>query len=122
MHSESNRPRRVAELLKRELAGLIQHDLTDPRCHGVTLTGAEVSPDLSTAKIYFTTLAGTGSATQSTAALNKAARFLRRRLMNRLALRGVPRLQFVYDESIEKGMTLSRLIDRAIAEDEHSDR
>ncbi|NIO42279.1 MAG: ribosome-binding factor A, partial [Burkholderiales bacterium] len=62
-----------AELLKRELAILIQRELTDPRVYGVTLTGAEVSRDLSTARIYFTCPSGADGARQQTAALNKAA-------------------------------------------------
>lgn len=117
MYSDSNRRRRVAELLKRELAVLIQRELNDPRVHGVTLTATEVTRDLSTAKVYFTSSAGAKEAEQSVAALNKAARFLRHQLMDRLTLRGVPRLHFLYDESVEKGDALSNLIDRALAED-----
>ncbi|MEE8197132.1 MAG: 30S ribosome-binding factor RbfA [Acidiferrobacterales bacterium] len=117
MHSQSNRQRRVAELLKRELAVLIQHELNDPRVHGVTLTGAEVASDLSTAKVYFSCLAGFGEKNKSMTVLNKASSFLRHRLMSRLALRGIPRLHFVYDTSVEEGTALSTLIDRAVAED-----
>lgn len=117
MHNQSYRRQRVAELLKRELAFLIQHELSDPRVYGVTLTGAEVARDLSTAKIYFTCLSGADRAGQAVAALNKATSFLRRQLMGRLILRGVPELHFLYDESVEKGVALSSLIDRAIAED-----
>ena len=117
MHNQSQRQQRVAELLKRELALLIQRELNDPRVYGVTLTGEEIARDLSTARIYFTCPGGAGRASREGAALNKAAGFLRRQLRSRLVLRGVPELHFSYDESIEKGAALSNLIDRAVAED-----
>ncbi|MFQ5935879.1 MAG: 30S ribosome-binding factor RbfA [Acidiferrobacterales bacterium] len=117
MPSDPNRRRRVAELVKRELASLIQHELHDPRVHGITITDVEISPDLSSAKVYFTSLGGDQAVKQSTAALNRAARFLRHHLMDRLVLRGVPQLRFMYDDSVEKGAALSGLIERAVAED-----
>lgn len=117
MHSHSHRRQRVAELLKRELAHLIQHELSDPRVNGVTLTAAEVARDLSTATIYLTCLAGADSAKEGAVALNKATGFLRRQLKYRLVLRGIPDLRFCYDESVEKGLALSSLIDRAMADD-----
>lgn len=119
-HQRSNRRRRVAELLKRELAVLIQQELNDPRIQGVTLTATEVARDLSSAKVYFTCHANTRSVNPCTTALNKAAHFLRRQLMDRLALRGVPRLRFYYDESIERGTALSSLIDSARSQDKQN--
>ena len=80
MAGDSNRRRRVAELLKRELAILVQQELDDPRVHGVTITAVEVSADLSSAKIYFTTLAEGEEVERAAVALNKAAGFLRRAL------------------------------------------
>lgn len=117
MHNQSHRQQRVAELLKRELAFLIQRELNDPRVYGVTLTEVELTRDLSTARIYFACPGGADDARREAAALNKAAGFLRRQLRSRLVLRGVPDLRFCYDESIEKGAALSSLIDRAVAED-----
>jgi ribosome-binding factor A len=117
MRTESNRQRRVGELLKRELAALVQRELHDPRVQGVTLTAVKVASDLSSATVYFTCLAGTQGAHAGAAALNRAAAFLRRQLRERLVLRGVPKLHFVYDESVEKGAALLGLIERAVAED-----
>ena len=117
MPGDSNRRRRVAELLKRELAVLIQQELDDPRVDGVTITAVEVSADLAAAKIYFTTLAEGEGVAQTTLALNKAAGFLRRVLKHRIVLRGVPQLRFRFDESVSKGAALTSLIERAIAED-----
>ena len=116
MRGDSNRPRRVAELLRRELATLIRHELKDPRARGVTITAVDVSPDLSSAKVYLTTLGAPEAAKESVAALNHAAQYLRHRLLARLVLRGVPQLQFRYDESVERGRVLTDLIERAVAE------
>jgi ribosome-binding factor A len=95
----------------------VQQELDDPRVHGVTITAVEVSADLSSAKIYFTTLAEGEEVEQAAVALNKAAGFLRRALLQRVVLRSVPQLRFWFDESVKRGAALARLIERAIAED-----
>jgi ribosome-binding factor A len=118
MHKDTNRPRRVAELLKRELATLIVREIDDPIAHQVTLTGAEVSPDFASARVYFSILTGSAEAGNAARVLNRAAGHLRHQLRDRVSLRrGVPALKFVFDESLERGARLDALIDRAIAED-----
>jgi ribosome-binding factor A len=114
---DTNRPRRVAQLIKRELATLIARELHDPRAHSVTLTDTEVSRDLSSARIYFTLLGDAREIKQATVALNHAAGFLRYALKQRLSLRGVPELRFYYDDTIEKGSRISYLIERALTDD-----
>ncbi|MHB8535384.1 MAG: 30S ribosome-binding factor RbfA [Sulfuricaulis sp.] len=117
MQKDSNRPRRVAELIRRELAMLIPRELDDPHAHQITLTGAEVSRDLSSARIYFSLLSGAVQAKQTAKSLNRAAGFLRHALMDRVSLRSVPALRFYFDESVERGARIDSLIDRALAED-----
>jgi len=114
---ESNRPRRVAELLKRELAVLIQRELHDPRIGKVTVISVDVSRDLSHAKVYFSCLNDGSQSQQSLSSLTKAAGFLRRQLKHRLVLRVVPELRFIYDDTIEKGVAMSSLIDSVLALD-----
>ncbi|HLQ25855.1 MAG TPA: 30S ribosome-binding factor RbfA [Acidiferrobacterales bacterium] len=115
--SPGGRSRRVAALLKRELAALMQRELNDPRTAKATLTGVDVAPDLSHAKVYVTHLVGRERGHEIVAALNKAEGFVRRRLAGRIKLRVVPELRFLYDESVERGMAISALIDRARAQD-----
>jgi ribosome-binding factor A len=123
MHKDSNRPRRVAELIRRELAMLIPRELDDPHAHDITLTGAEVSPDLASARVYFSLLAGAAEANQVAKSLNHAAGFLRHALRGRVALkRGVPQLRFVFDESLERGARIDRLIEQALAEDKQREK
>lgn len=117
MHKDSNRPRRVAELIKRELAVLIPRSLDDPRTHQATITHVDVAPDLKSARVYFTLLAGAGGAEPVLAAFKRAGGHLRRELAARVALRVVPELRFYFDESIERGDRLTRLIEQAVRED-----
>jgi ribosome-binding factor A len=114
MAKEFSRNQRVAEQIRRELADLLQFEVKDPRVGRVTLTEVEVTGDLAHAKIYFVTHDDAASAA---AALSKAAGFLRSQLSHRLLMRSVPQLHFVYDQSLDRGMHLSQLIDQAIASD-----
>ena len=111
------RAQRVADQIQRELAELIPNEVKDPRVGRVTITQVDVSPDLSRAIIHFTHLAGKEHGAEAVAALSRTAGFLRSALSHRLNLYSVPQLRFEYDDSIESGMRLSRLIDEAVASD-----
>jgi ribosome-binding factor A len=113
----SQRAQRVGDQLQRELATLLRDEVKDPRVGRVTITGVEVSADLSHAKVFVTHLAGREHADEAVHALQHTAGFLRSELAHRLQLYSVPQLHFTYDDSIESGMKLSQLIDEAIAED-----
>ena len=132
MPRSNPRARRVAEQIQRELSGLIRLDLDDPRVGLVTITDVEVTGDLAHAKVFFTVLDGHGADVKAEpgaaavaegeaadpkadtlAGLQRAAGFLRAQLGHRLLLRSVPQLHFTYDESVERGVRLSRLIDQA---------
>lgn len=119
MPPESNRPRRVAGLLQKELAPMIQQELNDPRIKDVTLTTIEMSRDLSSARVFITTLEGGEASQRVVNALNKAVPYIRKQLKGRLELRGIPAIRFVYDESVERGANLSALIDRARHDDQN---
>ena len=114
MPRDYSRTLRIGEQVQRILADLIRLEVKDPRVGMVTLTGVEVSPDYSHAKVFFTTLGAAKQATEAAVGLNRAAGFLRRELSHRISLRTVPQLHFVYDESVERGVRLSQLIDRAV--------
>lgn len=116
MSEEFPRARRVGELLQRELAQLIQEELKDPRVRLVTVSHVGVSADLRQAKVYVTILAEDKDIQEQLKILNKAAGFLQHGLSQRIKLRVVPRLQFIYDDSIERGRHLSALIDKAVRE------
>lgn len=102
--------------MQRELAPLIQQEVKDPRVGMVTVSGVEVSRDLSHAKVYVTRLGG-GDIADSLLALKRASGFLRHELGRRMKIRIVPELRFLHDTSIEQGSRLSELIERAVEED-----
>lgn len=109
MSNQFKRTDRIAETMLRTLAQIIQQEVTNPNLGLVTLSAAKVSRDLSHAKIYFTVLSDEPQ--QAEVILNDAASFLRSILAKAMKLRTTPQLHFVYDESIEYGKRLSRLID-----------
>lgn len=112
MSQNFKRTDRVAEMLQRKLAQIIPQEVRDPRLNGlVTVSAVKVAADLGHAKIYFTTI----NVDKQLAAtiLNAAASYLRSALARSITLRTVPQLHFIYDESIEYGQRLSRLIDQA---------
>lgn len=115
--ANQQRIRRVADQIRRELSDLISTELKDPRLGLITLTGVEVSSDLAHAKVFFTSLADPARRAETVAGLRRAAGFLRSALGARLALYSVPELRFMYDESVESGMRLARLIDEAVAQE-----
>jgi len=111
------RARRIADQIQRELADILRLELRDPRVGLITLTDVEVTSDYSHAKVFFTLLSGQTSAEDVLKVLGQAAGFLRSQLAHRMKLRIVPVLHFHYDVSVERGSTLSSLIEQAVAED-----
>ncbi|MBI4357449.1 MAG: 30S ribosome-binding factor RbfA [Gammaproteobacteria bacterium] len=103
---------RIGELIRRELASILQKDFRDPRLGMVTFTNVKVSKDLSEAKIYFLVGGDRKDHTENTAVLNHAAGFLRGALAKRLfRLRLIPKLRFFYDVDEERRRELAHLID-----------
>jgi ribosome-binding factor A len=107
------RPQKVADLIQREIADLLRREVRDPHVGMVTLTSVDVSPDLSHAKVFFTILEKEKK-DQTTRALQRAAGFLRSQLAHRMKMYTTPELRFAYDESVERGDQLSRLIDSVV--------
>ena len=108
----SGRPQKLADLIQRELSDLIAREMRDPRVGMLTITSVDVSPDLSHAKVFFTLLQKE-RLEDTVRGLKRSAGFLRSQLAKRIKLYTTPELRFEYDESVERGDHLSRLIDQA---------
>jgi len=106
---------RLAEQIRRELAEVIRTELRDPRVGMISLTDVQVSPDYAHAKIFFSSLAGSDTLESVQEGLEKAAGFLRSELGKRISIHMTPQLHFVFDESLERGAQLSKLISEAVA-------
>ena len=113
MKKKSGRPQKLGDLIQRELSDLVQRELRDPRVGMITITSVDVSPDLSHAKVFFTLLQKE-HLDEASQGLRRAAGFLRSQLAKRIKLYTTPELRFEYDESVERGDRLSRLIDAAL--------
>ena len=113
MARKGGRAQKLGDQIQRELSDLVQRELRDPRVGMVTTTSVDVSPDLSHAKIFFTLLEEQKLA-ETTEGLKRSAGFLRSQLARRITLYTMPELRFVYDESVERGDRLSRLIDSVL--------
>lgn len=118
MPKDYSRTLRIADQIQRELADLLQHEIKDPRVGQITLTAVEVTRDYSHAKVFYTTLSSKEENFLVEKGLEHAKGFLRSNLSHRMKLRIVPQLHFIYDESVERGVRLSKLIDEAIAQEQ----
>jgi ribosome-binding factor A len=111
------RTQRIESEIQRVLASLIAREVKDPRVGNVTITAVSVAPDMGSARVFFIPFASLHPAEEVHAGLTRAAGFLRGELGRRLALRHAPRLEFVFDESVDDAARLTHLIDQAVAED-----
>jgi len=112
--ANKQRQRRVEDQLHRELSEIIRLELKDPGIGMVTITAVKVSPDLAHANVLFTQLGDDAARKHAVSGLGRASSFLRAMLGKRIRLHNTPELHFQYDESIDRGIHLSRLIDEAV--------
>src|SRR5213593_1224312 len=99
--AQGSRPDRVADQIRSELATMLAREVHDPGLGFVTLTRVQVTPDLQTARVFYTVLGDAKARETSTGVIERHLPFLRRQIGSRLRLKRVPQLRFIYDESIE---------------------
>lgn len=107
---------KLADQIQRDLAQLIQRELTDTRIGLVTIQSVELTPDYAHAKVFYTVLGAEPEIVQQL--LDARSGYLRSLLFKRLHIHTVPTLHFHHDQSIEYGVALSALIDQTLANDE----
>lgn len=123
--ANNQRVQRIADQIQKELAQLIQFEVKDPRIGFATVSGVNVSRDLSWADVHVTFLDKNteNECKEALAALEKASGFLRTRLSKAVQLRITPKLRFHYDGTALEGARISALIDRALeGKDENSEQ
>ena len=116
IHRGYARQDRVREQIMRELAELVRTGLKDPRAGFITINEVELTRDYSHATVYYTVL---DDATReiTAEALEHATGHLRSELSRRIKLFKTPELHFKYDQSLERGMSISQLIEQVAAEE-----
>jgi ribosome-binding factor A len=106
------RMRRVNEVIRQVLGDVIATDLKDPRIGFVTVTDVDTSPDLRTARVYVSVLGGESEREKALAGLRSSHGFLQGKIAAELRMKRTPTLTFHYDESIDRGVRISRLLDQ----------
>jgi ribosome-binding factor A len=116
----STRQRRVQELLVHEISDIVRRELKDPRVGFVTITDAEVTPDLRHARVFFSVLGDDTQKADTATALNRAAGFIRGEFARRAQMRYVPDLRFEFDASVERGARISQLLEQVRQDEQHA--
>lgn len=98
---------RINDNLQEAISYIIFQEVKNPNIKFVTITAVNTTSDLSYAKVYFTTL---GDKQETLKALKSAKGFIRNELKEKVELRNIPELEFVYDESIEYGQRIEEKI------------
>ncbi|HXG92473.1 MAG TPA: 30S ribosome-binding factor RbfA [Blastocatellia bacterium] len=108
------RAERLAEQLREEVSMIIAGEVEDPRVADATVTEVRLSPDLRYAKIYVSVMGTDEEIKESVAALNHAARFIRRQLAAALRLRYTPELHFVFDQTSVTAARIEELLSEEV--------
>jgi len=114
-----SRSDRVGGLIQHEMAVLLRKEISDPCLAGATITAVKVSADLRNAKIYFTASGVADAPQEALAGFQRARGFIKRELAQRLGLRYMPEIQFYYDDSIDRGARIEKLL-KMVKEDDKS--
>lgn len=120
MRKNSIKNTRVNMEVQRELSEIIRLGIKDPRIHPMTsVVAVEVTPDLKHCKAYISVLGDEEAGKATLQGLKSAEGYVRRELARRINLRNTPELKFILDQSIEYGVTMSKLIDE-VTKDLHN--
>ena len=101
---------RIASMLEKEISYILMTEVKDPDIKFVTVTNVKLASDLGYAKIYVTVL-DQNKKDETLRSLKAARGFIRRELANRVEIRHIPELDFVYDESIEYGKKIEDILE-----------
>jgi ribosome-binding factor A len=108
-----SRMRRVDEAVRAVLSDAITQELKDPRVGFVTVTAVKTSPDLRHARVYVSVLGDDETRAASLSGLRSAHGFLQRRIASELRLKHTPALEFEYDDTVDRGIRLTELLEDA---------
>jgi ribosome-binding factor A len=103
--------RRVNEAVREVVSARLAEGLRDPRIGFVTVTSVDTSSDLRHAQVYVSVLGSDKERAETLAGLESAHGLLQQAVATELRMKHTPTLQFVFDESIDRGMRISELLD-----------
>ena len=108
----TERMRRVNQVMREVIGSAIATELEDPRIGFVTVTSVETSPDLRSARVHVSVLGGEAEREATLAGLSSAHGVLQATIARQMRLKRTPTLTFHYDETPERGIRVSRLLDQ----------
>lgn len=103
--------KRLNHAFMEEISMILMEEVRDEDLKFVTITGCDITNDLSYAKVYFTVL-DKDKKEKVLEDINNAASFIRGKLSERIEIRHTPELKFIYDDSIEYGEKIEKIIDK----------
>lgn len=115
------RPGRVANAIRREISNIIQEDIKDPRIGFTTITKVEITPDLRSAKVYYSVLGSQKEKKATEIALKSAKGFIKGLIGDRIKLRFTPELTFIVDRATEYQEKIDKLLDKIHKEKERGE-
>ena len=122
MRKNSIKNTRINGEVQKELSRIIQNGIKDLRIAPLTsVVSVEVAPDLKTCKAYISVLGSEKAAADTLAGLKSAEGFIRRQLAHTVNLRNTPEIRFILDQSIEYGVTMTKLIDDVVKTEQRNE-
>ena len=106
-----HRDNRLGEELKKEISDILLHDIKDPDIGFVSIVLVDVSHDLRVAKVYYSVMGNESEIDKTQRAMKRVAGYIRHELAGRLSLRYTPELVFIYDNSIEHGIRIAKILE-----------
>ncbi len=113
-----NRPKRVGEQVRKEIADLLTNGVKDPRIGFVSVMAVRMSPDLNYANVYVSVFGSEGERKSSLTGLRQSAGWIRREVGRRLRLRVTPEIRFFEDTTLDDVYHLEERIREIHAEQE----
>jgi ribosome-binding factor A len=116
-----DRIKKLAIDIKREISFIINTRIKDPGVGFVTITDTRLSVDGKYLDIYFSTLDKKADPALSLNALKRSSGFIKKNLVRRMRLRNVPALKFIYDDSIDRGMKITEILENIKKDEKNID-
>lgn len=114
----STRQEKIRSVLIEEISDIIRRELKDPRLGFLTVIDAEITPDLRHAKVFISIMGTKEEQATNLAVLKKSARFVRQVFGKRVKMKVLPEIEFVLDESVERGIRMFELLQQIKRDDD----
>jgi len=112
------RQRKIEEVLKVEVSDILRREFKDPRLGFLTITDAEISPDLRHAKVFVSVMGTDEERVANMAILKKAQHFVRQEFGKRVKMKVLPDIEFKLDTSVDQGVRIFELLEKIKHEEE----